>query len=233
MIRILASLFCAVIGFASPAAAMTNYVYSYTGNSYDIVENAPVWAPSGLGSSFSTAMGVTASIELTSQLAASQNTLVASWTYNALGLFTYQAHPSFVTATLSNGRSIFTLTDAPDGYFLPVVVGANPATAFYLSLITDTLGEIVQWAISAGTGGRYDFLYGSASSSNLAGATRDQGVAYRGPYTSSAATMAPGIWSMETVERTPVVPLPASALLLMSALAGLLFLRWPRRASSI
>lgn len=106
-------------------------------------------------------------------------------------------------------------------------------TSFKLRLITDALGDIVQWDISGGTSGRYPEHYGSASSTN----TLDYGRhTYESHVSEASIASAPGSWSSLIVEQTdpvPTVPLPAGVWLVLSALGILALLRRLRLPASI
>lgn len=198
----------------TPAAAVTTYYYQ--GGYYtDFVTPEP-WAVG-----FTPDMSISASISMLNPLAASSSTQVLSWYYDPFGNWSATVHPDFASATVSDGRSLYE-THATPGNFVPISPGLSE---FFITLITDDVGQIVDWLFGASYFTRYVNLdmYSAFSRPGT-----DYAMLYRTGLTSTASGQS-GTWTVANYAAPAVVPLPAPLLLLCIGLMSLFGLRRLRR----
>ena len=215
--RLLAAVFAAFLLSSAPAAAIT---YQYTGQTF-----TDFTATDFTAQPHDETMRITAQIELSSPLAANATVSVLEYWYSPVGTWGYNASSSFVSAQFSDGVNAFSIAYRPrDPEFGLPPVDPTPLSWATISLVTDSLGEIIDWTLEAALYGRYILPYGGLYS------TPDMDIAKTlyGPDETSASVAAPGKWTVETTSSPPEVPLPASAWLLLAALGSLALIAHPK-----
>lgn len=208
-----------VLAPASTQAATTTYLYQ--GAQYSEV------GTSGYSDAFAAGMSLYGSITLANALAPNSTTQVLNWSYDAMGDWTATVHADFQSASFADGISSYDIEATPGDYF-PVSPGWS---WFNLQLITDATGSIVDWVLGAGLATRYMMEQPSFWSDDGG----DYAALSDGYWESWASSDTPGSWSVAGSGPSPalfsmaVVPLPAGALLLGSALLSLVLLANRRR----